>query len=222
MLKNWTESGKVDTLSAGAEVFFTRLIMVADDYGSYPENLQLLKSKCFPLKSEVKSAKVGEWVNELVTAGVVFKYTVDEKHYIRILDFDQRVQSKKNIYPHPTRINGESPKKTVSNGEQAPEEKRREEEVEEEEKKKEKVNGKTLEWFQGLFGEIWMDQVKMTHPGKDVHQAIKEAYLHVSVSATRMQAMDGPGAMRLVNTWLANMKSKKPVEVRKLRDMTNL
>lgn len=219
MLKNWTESGKVDTLSAAGERFFTRLIMVADDYGSFPENLTLLKSKCFPLKKDVKEVKIGEWVDELITADVVFRYEVGGSTYIRIRDFDQRVQSKRNIYPHPTQTNGEAPKKTVTHGEQAPEEKekrsRTEEEVEDE--------ANALAWFQGLFDERFLETLQMTHRDKDVPQAIKEAFLHARASPTRWASMDGPAAKRLVNTWLANMKSKKPGnEGRKPRDFGNL
>lgn len=100
LLKDWTTSEKIDSISLEAEVFFTRLIMKADDYGSYHSNPKLLKAALFPLK-DVTFNQIGEWVHECMVAGLIFLYEVEGKEYIRINNFDQRLRNKRNAFPHP-------------------------------------------------------------------------------------------------------------------------
>ncbi len=101
ILRDWTASDKVDQLSSGAEVFFTRLIMKADDYGLYYGNPKLLNSALFPLK-DYDNSKVIAWLNECVKAGIIRKYSVDGKDYIQIPGFDQRLRLMKSKFPEPS------------------------------------------------------------------------------------------------------------------------
>jgi hypothetical protein len=103
ILRDWTASEKIDHLSPGAEVFFTRLIMKADDYGLYYGNPKLLNSALFPLR-EYTNSQVLKWLNECVGCGVIQKYTVDEKEYIHILGFDQRLRLMKSKFPAPPKL----------------------------------------------------------------------------------------------------------------------
>jgi hypothetical protein len=103
ILRDWTASEKLDKLSIGAEVFFTRLIMKADDYGLYYGNPKLLNSALFPLK-EYDNSQVFKWAMECVKAGIIHKYTVDDKDYIQILGFDQRLRLMKSKFPAPPKI----------------------------------------------------------------------------------------------------------------------
>jgi len=66
---------------------------------------------------------------------------------------------------------------------------------------------KTLAWFRGQIDELFFENLQMTHKGKDVEQAIKEAYAHAASDEFRLKNMDGAGAKKLVNTWLANSKN---------------
>ena len=74
----------------------------------------------------------------------------------------------------------------------------------------ENVNGseikKTLEWFVNQIDEIYLENLKYTHKGKDIEQAVKEAYAHVASDSLRLKNLDGAGAKKLLNTWLANTK----------------
>lgn len=81
---------------------------------------------------------------------------------------------------------------------------------------------KTLAWFEKQIDEIYLDGLKSTHHGKDIQQAIKEAYAHVASDSLRLKNMDGAGAKRLVNTWLTNTKSQNGKPKTKLLDLTNL
>lgn len=67
---------------------------------------------------------------------------------------------------------------------------------------------KTLEWFIDQFDQIFLDQIKMTYPGKDIQQAAKEAYAHLAADATRLHNAEASDCKRLLNTWLSNQKVK--------------
>lgn len=102
VLRDWTKSKKVDQLSLGAEVFFTRLIMKADDYGRFHGEPSLLRSYLFPLK-ELKVAEVAKWVSECVTCDppLIRIYEVDGHAYCEIINFGQRKRAMYSGYPDP-------------------------------------------------------------------------------------------------------------------------
>jgi len=129
MLRDWTASDRIDTLSFQAEVFFTRLIMKADDYGCFHANPKLLRANLFPLKSNVRDTDISRLVAECQEAGLIVIYDAEGKKYLEIAEFGQRMRAKTRKYPARSddgHVSGTCP----------PEEKRREEEIEGEEKRK--------------------------------------------------------------------------------------
>lgn len=100
ILRDWTLSENIDLLSMGAEVFFTRLIMKADDHGRFHANPKLLKAALFPLK-EVTESEIAVWLNELYEIGILTHYEVDSKKYLEIKDFGQRLRTMVSKFPEP-------------------------------------------------------------------------------------------------------------------------
>lgn len=101
ILRDWTASESIDNLSEGAEVFFTRLIMKADDYGCYYGNPKLLNSTLFPLRNYSQD-KVAKWKDECVKAGVIEAYKSDGKEYLHIPNFGQRLRTMNSKFPKPS------------------------------------------------------------------------------------------------------------------------
>lgn len=102
MLRDWTDSERVNELSVFAERFFTRLIMKADDYGCFTANTKLIKSKLFPLLiDEIDEEEVLDWIRECKNVGLLQCYQVKGKEYIRILEYNQRLRQKTHKYPMP-------------------------------------------------------------------------------------------------------------------------
>ena len=93
------DSSLLDGLSPEEEVFFYRLLVVSDDFGRMDARSAILKSRCFPLK-EFKLEKIDSWVRSLVRQKLVIMYKVDDKPYLQILKWEQRVRSK-GKYPSP-------------------------------------------------------------------------------------------------------------------------
>jgi hypothetical protein len=92
------DSSAIDGLTPEEEVFFYRLLVVADDFGRMDARLPILKSRCFPLKDSVKIEKLDNWLQSIVRQGLAIRYQVEEKPYLQILKWEQRVRSKSK-YP---------------------------------------------------------------------------------------------------------------------------
>lgn len=105
MLRDWTESEKIDKLSIQAEVFFTRLIMKADDHGCLRANEKLLKSALFPLKDNIRDADMLRWMAECQKSDLIVVYEVADKRYLQIKDFGQR--KRQMILKHPLPDDGQ-------------------------------------------------------------------------------------------------------------------
>lgn len=123
ILRDWTTSEIIDALSPEAEVLFTRLIMKADDYGSFYANPKLIRAALFPLK-QYSDGQIRQWVDECVIARVIFLYNAEGKDLLRISNFGQRLRNMRSAFPQPT---DNSQQVAASVGEKPPETKRNEE-----------------------------------------------------------------------------------------------
>lgn len=102
VLRDWTDSEKIDGLSWQAEVLFTRLMMKADDYGVYHSKPSLIKASLFPLRlDQVREADISRWMAECQKAGLIAFYESDNKPYLVILNFGQRMRNMKKRFPSP-------------------------------------------------------------------------------------------------------------------------
>lgn len=97
-------SEDLDKLSPMAEILFYRLIVKADDYGAYYGNVSIIKSNCFPLKSDdITCEQVKEWLSELVSAGLLDTYKAEGRDYIQFHKWKnhQQIRAKKRKFPEP-------------------------------------------------------------------------------------------------------------------------
>lgn len=103
MLRDWTGSDKINSLSVHAERFFTRLIMKVDDYGCFYADTRLLKANLFPLLLDsIREADLSRWVAECQKAGLIVLYGEAGKTYVMIKDFKQRLDRAKSKFPLPS------------------------------------------------------------------------------------------------------------------------
>lgn len=102
ILRDWTDSDKINTLSVHAERFFTRLIMKVDDFGCFFSDTRLLKANLFPLLLDsIREADLSRWMAECQKSGLIILYESNGKKYLQILDFKQRLDRKSSKYPLP-------------------------------------------------------------------------------------------------------------------------
>jgi len=98
IIRDWTDSERVDGISFQAEILLLRLMMKADDLGAYHANPKLINSFCFPLKN-IRETDISRWLQELVSAGLIALYTADNKRYLHIINFGQRMRTVKSKHP---------------------------------------------------------------------------------------------------------------------------
>ena len=117
ILRDWTDSDKVDRLSAEGERFFVRLIMKADDYGRYFADPKRLKAFLFPLKDSLRETDCSRWLAECEKAGLARCYDVSGRRYVELLNFNQRLRNMRNLHPSPpiAANGGESPPESETN-----------------------------------------------------------------------------------------------------------
>jgi hypothetical protein len=95
-------SDSINTLSWPAEIFYRRLMSVVDDFGRYDARPAILRSSLYALKIDrVSEPDISKWMNECSEAGVVRCYSVDNKPYVELLKFDQRLRAQKSKFPAP-------------------------------------------------------------------------------------------------------------------------
>lgn len=100
MIRDWTASEKIGSISVYAERFFVRLIMKADDYGCFYADTRLLKANLFPLLLDsVREADITRWMAECQKAGLIVIYEHESKSYLQIIDFKQRLDRAKAKFP---------------------------------------------------------------------------------------------------------------------------
>lgn len=99
-------SRRVDTLGWAEEVFYRRLFAIADDYGIFELDFDLLKSDLYPLKhNRVSTADIGKWWRACVNAALVSEYEAQGGVYGVILNFQQQARVA-SIYPMPPADSG--------------------------------------------------------------------------------------------------------------------
>lgn len=92
-------SEPINSLSERAELFYRRLMSVADDYGRYFANPELLRAHCYPLRlHSVTDSHVKKMLAECIKAGLVRLYGGGK--YLLIAKFGQQTRSKSR-FPEP-------------------------------------------------------------------------------------------------------------------------
>lgn len=106
IIRDWTQSEKVDQLSCEAERFFTRLIMRVDDYGCFSADTRILRGELFILKlNSIREADISRWMAECQKAGLIAFYSELGKNYLVIKEFNQR--KRQMIRKHPPPVDGQ-------------------------------------------------------------------------------------------------------------------
>lgn len=133
---NILTSDAVNSLSWGAEVFYRRLMSVADDYGRYDARISILRTSLYSLKIDrVGEPDIVKWMGECSEAGLIRQYRVDSRDYLEILKFNQRLRAKTSKYPQPASgVRSDDSNVLTDDRRPPPEEKRRETKSKTEEK----------------------------------------------------------------------------------------
>jgi hypothetical protein len=190
VLRDWTTSEKIDSLTELSELFFVRLIMKADDHGCFHANPKLLKAALFPLK-DYSENQMALCLKELEQFDIIHVYEHDGRKYLKINDFGQRLRNMVSKFPQPA----DNSRPIDSN--KPPETKRNE--TEKETETNARVSEKRdFEWFKKQIDEIWTDQLPTDKKNK-LGAAIENAWRYLSANELELRVADSARCKRLVN-----------------------
>lgn len=97
-------SENIDNLSMEEELFFYRLIVNCDDYGRADARPEILRAKCFPLRTDlIKIDDLKKWLLALTRENLITLYTVGEKHFLQLITWKkhQQIRAAKSKFPGP-------------------------------------------------------------------------------------------------------------------------
>ena len=94
------DSERVNQLTWPGEVFYRRLMSIVDDFGRYDGRVSIIRAQLYPLKiNEVSNADVAKWLDECSNAGLVSVYEVENRPYLELLNFNQRLRTMRSKFP---------------------------------------------------------------------------------------------------------------------------
>lgn len=103
-------SQNLDNLSPEEEILFYRLIVNCDDYGRMDARIAIIRSKCFPLRTDrITEKDVLAWLGSLVKHELVSVYQ-SGGYYLRVNTWEkhQQIRAKRSKYPEPNNENMQS------------------------------------------------------------------------------------------------------------------
>ncbi len=165
ILRDITDSEKVNSLSAQAEVLFYRLMMKADDYGVFHAKPSLIKAALFPLRLDsIREAEISRWLAECEKAGLIVFYDAESKPFLVIVNFGQRMRNMKKRFPSPP---DEILQLAATRGNSRPETKPKlETETRNENPKSEDADEKFIRQFVAIKEKIMQDEMFRADAGK--------------------------------------------------------
>ncbi len=99
MIRDYTRSLRMSKLSVAAECLFIRLLLCVDDYGNHLYNADVLKAECYPLRPAYRRTDIILALEEMIANGLVVAYEADQKAYIHLLNFNQKLRYPKRKHP---------------------------------------------------------------------------------------------------------------------------
>lgn len=95
-------SDRVETLDAGAEVFYRRLLSKVDDYGRFDARPAILRASLYPLRLDrVREADCTRWMAACQMAGLLVLYTHADKPYLEVANTGWQARSPSK-FPDPS------------------------------------------------------------------------------------------------------------------------
>ena len=82
-------SETLSSIPLEANLFFISIWNFADDYGIIFDNARYLIGNCFPLRDEIKEAKLTLWRNYLVSKKLLIEFEYDNKKYLYVRSWEE-------------------------------------------------------------------------------------------------------------------------------------
>ena len=130
ILRDWTDSKRMDSLTWQAEVVFVRLIQKMDDAGNFHRDAPIVKSLLFPRRDGLRASDIDRWLKELEAADIIRCYPAKGDTFLHIVNHGQRKDRTHVIFPREPdgfddRINDNHPPQSAAERSEPPPETKR-------------------------------------------------------------------------------------------------
>jgi len=95
------KSRKYNAVGPAERDLYTRLILLADDFGRYDGNPVIVAREAYPVIETIKSGDIEPLLNNLESVGLIVIYSVNGEKYIQITNWNQRTRARVSKYPEP-------------------------------------------------------------------------------------------------------------------------
>jgi hypothetical protein len=99
MLPTICTSVPVSGCSIEAQLLFDRLIVQADDQGRLQGEARVVAALCMPLIKTATEARVGRWLDQLATGGLIQRYASEGRLLIQLAGWWDNQGSPRRAYP---------------------------------------------------------------------------------------------------------------------------
>jgi hypothetical protein len=99
MLPTICTSVPVSGCSIEAQLLFDRLIVQADDQGRLQGESRVVAALCMPLVKTATESRVGHWLDQLASGGLIHRYASDGRLLIQLVGWWDNQGSPRRAYP---------------------------------------------------------------------------------------------------------------------------
>ncbi len=96
----WIRGKRINSVPYDAEPTFVRVNLIADSFGNFPADMDLLRAQAFVRRRELEDTLIQSHLEQLETAKLIQFYEVGEDRYGHIIGFRQLQPAGKNGKPY--------------------------------------------------------------------------------------------------------------------------
>lgn len=82
--EGYLDSARIDALSADADRFYFRLLLVVDDAGRFDARASFLATSCWPIRRDKRPSDVSEWLSDCAANELLVLYEFDGRPYLQV------------------------------------------------------------------------------------------------------------------------------------------
>lgn len=100
ILRDWTTSEAIDSLTPEQECTFTRILMAVDDFGRFEADPRLLAARLYPLRiCKASAQQMQSACDALAKQGIIKLYQVEGRKYLQIVKWQNVPRAKTSKFP---------------------------------------------------------------------------------------------------------------------------
>lgn len=97
--EGFLDSDMIDRLSFASECFYHRLLLSCDDAGRFDGRPDVLRSRLYPLREQIRKSEIIKWTQECSAQTLLINYLVNGKPYLQVTKWRRCGKAETSRYP---------------------------------------------------------------------------------------------------------------------------